>query len=169
MACVAVCAVAVAVCVCCVPPLYMRSVRRYEPLFCEVAQAEGVNASTLLAVANAESGFDPEARSKAGAKGIAQLMPATAEWVAKRAGLAYDEALLYDAEYNLTVAAKYLAYLGGKFEGEWVFAAYNAGENAVRAWLAEGISIEDIPYRETREYVRKVTLLEKRYRRILGG
>ena len=69
----------------------------------------------------------------------------------------------YNPRYNVHVATLYLVYLGTKFEGDWLSVAYNAGEGVAAQWQQEGVSIEDIPYAETREYVRKVRKLTKRY------
>ena len=111
----------------------------------------GVDPRLLAAVTWAESGFDPDAVSRAGAIGLTQLMPATA------AGLGVDPT---DPIQNLEGGARYLAWTIEEFGSvELGLAAYNAGPGAVRA--AGGVP--DIP--ETRAYVPKV--LE--YYRLLGG
>ena len=145
------------------PPLYMDRATSYLPLFRRYAARYGLDICLLLAIANAESAFDAAATSSAGAVGLMQLMPSTAEWVAARNGWEYREQELFEAEYNLAIACSYIVYLRGKFRDEWVLAAYNAGEGVVGEWLREGRTAENIPYRETRDYVAKVRKLSKRY------
>lgn len=110
------------------------------------AQRHGINPAVVAAVMRVESSFRPRARSHAGARGLMQLMPATAA----RFGVAVDE--LYDPERNLEAGVRYLRFLLDRFGNDpvRVFAAYNAGENAVERY--GGVP----PYRETRDYVRKV-------------
>ena len=154
---------------CCVwlaiPPLYEGRARGYLPLFRAESAEWGVPLFLLLAVVNAESAFDARAVSDAGAVGLMQVMPATAGWVAASNGWAYAPEMLYEPAYNVRVGAAYLAYLATKFEGEWVYAAYNAGEGMAAQWIKEGVSADAVPYRETREYVRKVRKLSKAYAR----
>ena len=83
-----------------------------------------------------ESGFKPMAKSGKGARGLMQLMPSTAEWIANKNGIAYSEELLVNAEYNLELGCAYLSYLSSRFDGKRnIAAAYNAGEGDVRKWL----------------------------------
>ena len=139
--------------------------KKYVGMFRVQSAETGVAVEVLLAVANVESAFDPDAVSNVGAVGLMQVMPATARWMAQREGWAYEDALLRDPAYNLRAGATYLAYLATKFEGDWILAAYNAGEGVVERWIADGVRIEDIPYKETREYLSKVRKLTKAYRR----
>ena len=117
-----------------------------------VSEVFGVDAALIRAVMHAESWFQPDAVSHAGAQGLMQLMPATAQ----RFGVAN----VFDPLDNITGGAAYLAWLLQEFEGDLtrVIAAYNAGENAVRRH--GGIP----PFPETREYVRRVKILFQRYR-----
>jgi len=112
----------------------------------------GVDMALVRAIMHAESWFEPEAVSHAGAQGLMQLMPATQQ----RFGVANP----FDPLDNITAGVAYLAWLGEEFGGdlERIIAAYNAGENAVRRH--GGIP----PYPETREYVRRVNILYRRYR-----
>ncbi len=120
-----------------------------------VSDVFGVDAALIRAVMHAESWFEPDAVSHAGAQGLMQLMPATA----RRFGVAN----VFDPLDNITGGTAYLAWLMEEFEGDLprVIAAYNAGENAVRRH--NGIP----PFPETQEYVRRVKILLQRYR--LGG
>lgn len=116
-----------------------------------VSQSFGIDAALIRAVMHAESGFQPDAVSHAGAQGLMQLMPATA----RRFGVAD----VFDPQENITGGAAYLAWLLNEFEGDLtrVIAAYNAGENAVRRH--GGIP----PFAETQEFVRRVRILLRRY------
>ena len=115
----------------------------YSKVIGEIATAEGVPASLLGALVWSESGFNPEAVSGAGARGLTQLMPATA------AGLGVD---IEDPVDNLRGGARYLRQMLDRFGStELALAAYNAGPNAVIR--AGGIP----PYDETRNYVTRVT------------
>lgn len=110
-----------------------------------IARSAGVNENLVHAVVQAESGYNPKARSHAGAIGLMQLMPATA----KRYGVTN----IWDPEQNVTGGSQYLKDLLELFDNnlQLAVAAYNAGEGAV---LKYGKRIP--PYRETREYVRRV-------------
>jgi hypothetical protein len=115
-------------------------------LFLEAGREHDLSADLLAAVARAESAFDPLAVSSKGARGLLQLMPATAQ----RFGVADHE--LFDPERNVEAGARYLAWLLDAFDEDplMVLAAYNAGEGAVRRY--GGVP----PYRETRGYVKRV-------------
>ncbi len=124
----------------------------------------------VLAVANQESAFDRAAVSHAGARGLMQLMPATARRYARQIGVSYIPAdLTEDPFYNVLLGQAVLADLLERFDGALplVLAAYNAGETRVRKWLrdygdprAGEVSmtnwVELIPVAETRNYVQRV-------------
>ena len=124
----------------------------------------GVDRELIYAVIKAESNFDPAAVSHAGAKGLAQLTDGTAKYAAEMMGVEYSSGDSFDAEKNITLAVFYLRYLLDKYDGDLIstVAAYNAGEGNVDKWLADGRNMKDIPFKETKKYVRKVRL----YRRI---
>jgi soluble lytic murein transglycosylase-like protein len=121
-----------------------RSGSRYDKLIDRVARAEGLDASLLRAVVEAESNFDPDAISEKGALGLMQLMPETAR------GMGVTDPF-HPAE-NLEAGARHLRRLLDKYQGKLTLAlsAYNAGEKAVDRY--KGIP----PYPETRDYVKKV-------------
>ena len=124
------------------------------------AREFSVKPELLFAVAETESHFNATAKSKAGAIGLMQIMPKTGEWIADLLSIKnYSESDLYDPKINIRFASYYLAYLSSVFSEEWqVIAAYNAGEGAVKEWI-EGkgvLSPEEIPYLETKEYVKRV-------------
>lgn len=111
----------------------------------------GVEAALIRAIMHAESWFEPEAVSHAGAQGLMQLMPATAS----RFGVVNA----FDPIDNISGGVAYLAWLISEFEQDLklAIAAYNAGENAVRRH--RGVP----PFPETQEYLRRVQILYRRY------
>jgi len=120
------------------------------------------------AIARQESNFDRTALSPAGARGLMQLMPATAADVAARLGLPYDPARLFsDPAYNLTLGSYYIGMRRDGFASVMMaIAAYNAGAGNVRKWLTMNGDprtsvdpvdwVELIPFTETRTYVQRV-------------
>lgn len=147
------------------------------------AAGAAVERAMVLAIARQESAFDPSAISPAGARGLMQLMPATARETAKRAGLAYDlNRLTADPAYNATLGAAHLGELVGYWRGSYIltFAAYNAGPGNVRRWIAAygdprspGVDpvdwVERIPFNETRNYVQRVMENLQVYRERVDG
>ncbi|NLC53870.1 MAG: lytic transglycosylase domain-containing protein [Firmicutes bacterium] len=124
----------------------------------------GVDPQLVAALIYVESKFDPKARSTKGARGLMQIMPETAAWVGTQKGLVLEEEDLDRPEVNIPIGVWYLGYLFREFNGErvLVLAAYNAGGEKVRAWLASGVwtgrvdDLHRIPYLETRRYVAKI-------------
>jgi len=140
-------------------PLHHDAILRRE------AKKNGLEPSLVAALTRAESAFMPEARSPADARGLMQLLPSTAEGVARRNGLVWDGAgSLYRPETNITLGTAYLAQRIGDNGGlaYRALAAYNAGQGSVQRWMAARPQlpadywIETIPFRETREYVPRV-------------
>jgi len=129
-----------------------------------------VGKPVVYAIARQESAFNPQAISSAGARGLLQLMPATARATAKKAGLSYSKGrLTSDAAYNATLGAAHLGELLDSFNGSYVltFAAYNAGSSRSHKWMkaygdprtnrVDTIDwIERIPFTETRNYVQRI-------------
>jgi soluble lytic murein transglycosylase len=128
------------------------------------AKLADVDADLLYGVLRQESLFRTDAASAAGAYGIAQLTPATARETARRWSLpAPNRADLFDPKVSITLGAARLAELQKRFGSALPLAlgAYNAGEAAVTRWLPpraidSDVWIENIPYNETRSYVRRV-------------
>ena len=118
----------------------------YGPMIFETARRHSLNPQVVAALIGAESEGNPRAVSRKGARGLMQLMPATAE----RFGTRKEK--LYDPKENLEAGIRYLSWLVEQFPGDLskVLAAYNAGENTVLRY--GGIP----PYRETRDYVRRI-------------
>lgn len=139
-------------------------VRPAEPF--AVAAAEP---ALVFGVTRQESGFDPKVRSAADARGMMQLLPGTAEIVARKIGVAYDASRLYDPDYNMRLGASFLGQLVDRFGGSYVMAiaGYNAGPGRLDDWIsycgdprAPGADpldfVECIPFSETRNYVMRV-------------
>ena len=116
----------------------------------------------------AESKFDAEARSSAGAVGLMQLTPATAEGIAQFThGSKFQVSDLTNPDINVRYGTWYLRHLLDKYPDERLaLAAYNAGQTNVDDWIARH---EGIQFSQTRAYVDKVESLKKLYRRIYAG
>ena len=125
----------------------------------------------LIALARRESGLNPLARSKVGARGLMQVMPSTARNVAKQQGVVYrGTQALYDPQVNIALATEYYSGLLKRYDGNRVkaLAAYNAGPSRVSRWLGEEQAIDQwvdsLPFSETREYVQAVLTYHVIYR-----
>jgi soluble lytic murein transglycosylase len=141
------------------------------------AQRAGLDPYLVAAVVREESSYYPRALSRAGARGLMQLMPATARPMAEHRGLAFAGGeLLDDPGANLEIGTAFLAGLLQEFKDpRLAVAAYNAGPARVRQWWqARRTSdleawIEQIPFDETRQYVKRVMFSWEEYRRVYGG
>lgn len=132
----------------------------------------------IASIIRQESGFEPVTVSNAGAVGIMQIMPREATAIAAAAGLpSITREQLFDPAINIAVgAAEYAQKLAAMNGNDTLaIAAYNAGEDAVRRWLAQtplgdiDTFLESIPYAETKLYVKSVSRNRFEYRRIYGG
>jgi soluble lytic murein transglycosylase len=138
--------------------------RAFAPLIEQVAEEASVSSSFLRAVAREESGFHTTALSRAGARGLIQILPATAKEIAKGMGIRYERETLSRPEINLALGARFMAMLTNQMRGQLALvpAAYNAGPSVTNRWLQErkdqplDVWIENIPYDETRQYSRRV-------------
>lgn len=128
-----------------VAPSHSKSKNAYDHYIRQAAQTHGVSEGLIKAVMHTESGFNLNARSPVGAQGLMQLMPATAR--------RFNVSNAYDPQQNIFAGAKYLAWLLKRFNGDTrlALAGYNAGEGNVAKY--GGIP----PFRETQDYVRRVT------------
>ncbi|MHB8875518.1 MAG: lytic transglycosylase domain-containing protein [Myxococcaceae bacterium] len=141
------------------------------------AGARGVDPFLMWAVMRRESAFRPEAASAADARGLLQIIPPTALAIAKQMGSPAPEAdALFSPELNIRLAAWYLKALGGRFgHPALTAAAYNAGPRAVVKWAVEkpgvplDLWVEEIPYRETRGYVKQVVADYFAYHALYGA
>lgn len=126
-------------------PSYSRNKNAFDQLIRQAAQHHGVSEGLVKAIMHTESGFNIHARSPVGAQGLMQLMPATAR--------RFNVSNAYDPQQNIFGGVKYLSWLLKRFNGDTrlAIAAYNAGEGNVDKY--GGIP----PFRETQDYVRRVT------------
>ena len=126
-------------------PSYSRNKNAFDQLIRQAAQQHGVSEGLVKAIMHTESGFNINARSPVGAQGLMQLMPATAR--------RFNVSNAYDPQQNIFGGVKYLSWLLKRFNGDTrlAIAAYNAGEGNVDKY-------GDVPpFRETRDYVKRVT------------
>ena len=142
-----------------------RRVATCRELASRYGQASGLDPALVLAVIQAESKGQPRAVSRAGARGLMQLMPATAKALAEEEGIDYPGPdALFDPELNVRLGTLYLARLRRQFRDDpyLYVAAYNAGPGNVDKWqlrnpgLSSAELIEQVAFGETRAYVRRV-------------
>jgi soluble lytic murein transglycosylase len=144
----------------------------YPGLIRQEAAQKHLDPALVAAVIYAETKFDPRT-SSAGAEGLMQLMPQTAQFLAKRSGATtFTNADLSTPAVNIAYGSYYLRYLLNEFHGNLVaaLAAYNGGDGNVQSWIAEAradghrLRIGDIPFPETRAYVQRVLQAQTEYR-----
>lgn len=140
------------------------------------ARDAGLDPAYVYGLIRQESRFVMDARSGVGASGLMQVMPATAKWTAKRIGLPYTPALIADRDTNLRLGNAYLKLVLDDFSGSqpMAAAAYNAGPGRPRKWrdgpvLDPAVWAENIPFPETRDYVKKVLSNAAYYATQLGS
>jgi soluble lytic murein transglycosylase len=143
-----------------------------------VARAKeiGLDPAFVYGLIRQESRFILDARSGVGAAGLMQLMPATAKWTARKIGVPYSPALIADRDTNLRLGNAYLKLVLDDAGGSQAMAAaaYNAGPGRPRKWregpvLDAAVWVENIPFPETRDYVKKVLSNSSYYAALLGG
>ena len=137
--------------------------KEYSEYVSKYSQEYNVDENLIYALIKAESNFEAEAVSNKNAQGLMQLMPATAEDVAKKNGINLTEENILYPDINIQIGTKYISTLLNKYECiEIALAAYNAGSGNVDKWIAngtikaDGSDIENIPFKETNNYVRKI-------------
>jgi soluble lytic murein transglycosylase len=144
-----------------------------------IAQARetGIDAAYVYGLIRQESRFVMDARSYVGAAGLMQIMPGTAKWTARKLGLKYAPQMMTDREMNLRLGTGYLKLVLDDFGGSQPLAAaaYNAGPNRSRRWRDAGPALEpavwteNVPFNETRDYVKKVLANAAIYDAVLTG
>lgn len=142
---------------------------RYEEIIREQSRRYGMEPAFVAGVVYAESRFQPDVESHQGAYGLMQILPDTAAFISERSGI---QGNYRDPETNLRMGIWYLNYLDGRYLGDerLMLAAYNSGEGRVDAWISEeGFDVgEDIPFRETHEYVNNVLEARDTYTELYG-
>jgi len=146
---------------------------RHEDIIRQQAKDKDLDPALIAGVVYAESKFRDGQRSSAGAVGLMQLTPRTARDIARKSGgTAFVEADLGTPQVNIAYGAFYLRYLLDRYGGNEAFAlaAYNGGEGNVDRWIAaardkgEALTVDAIPFAETREYVGRVEQARDQYR-----
>jgi len=136
------------------------------------AAEKSLDPALIAGVIYAETKFDPRS-SAAGARGLMQVMPQTAEFLARRSGAtSFTVADLATPAVNIAYGSYYLRYLLNEYQGNVTdaLAAYNGGESNVDRWIAAAraqghdLTVDEIPFPETRAYVTRVLSAERRYR-----
>ncbi|HUJ49113.1 MAG TPA: transglycosylase SLT domain-containing protein [Bryobacteraceae bacterium] len=131
----------------------------------------------VAALIRQESEFNPKAVSRANARGLTQVMPATGRQLSRKLGIrGYRTSMLFSPDTNLKIGTYYLKALSDQLEGKWeaALASYNAGKSRVVTWLGAGSYhepaefVESIPFNETRVYVESVLRNAEVYRRLYG-
>ena len=141
------------------------------------SQGVGLDPAYVYGLIRQESRFIMDARSGVGASGLMQVMPATARWTAKKIGLTgFTPSQINDRDTNITIGTAYLKLALDDFDGSMPLAAaaYNAGPGRPRNWrngpvLDAAIWAENVPFNETRDYVKKVLANTVNYAAILTG
>ena len=139
--------------------------QNYSNLVEKYSTANNLDSKLVYAIIKAESNFDPNITSNSGAMGLMQIMEETAKEIAEE--LDYDyvtKEILYQPEVNIMIGTRYFSNLLKAYKGNLnlALAAYNAGMGNVNKWIKEGIiksdgsDIENIPFKETNNYVRKI-------------
>ena len=148
-----------------------------QSMFSRYAKARDVDASLLYALARQESAMYERAQSPVGASGLMQLMPATAAYTAQKLGETPPSPnALTNADTNVRLGSAYIKGLLDQYDGNRVLAAaaYNAGPGRVRKWRRESTGqpvdlwVENIPYKETRNYVQNVMVFNAIYQERLN-
>ena len=142
----------------------------------QLASQHGISPAKIFAIIRKESIFQPAIASKAGAIGLMQIMPATASHTASKNGIPYSgKWQLTEPDTNLEIGSQYLTDRINEFGHlAYAAAAYNAGPSRVNQWLAAnpGLPLDEwiaqIPFTETRDYVKRVLEYEKVYEYRLG-
>jgi soluble lytic murein transglycosylase len=142
----------------------------------EWARTAGLDPAYVYGLIRQESRFVSDARSAVGASGLMQLMPSTARWTARKLGLTFSADTITDRDTNIKIGTGYLKMVLDDFGGSQAMAAaaYNAGPSRPRRWrdgppLEPAIWAENIPFNETRDYVKKVLSNATDYAAMLGA
>ena len=145
---------------------------KYQDIVDRYAAEYQLEKSLVNAVIFCESHFETEAVSSADALGLMQVTQETGWWAAEQMGIEAEKLDLTEPDTNIRIGCWYLSWLTEKFDGvtETALAGYNAGHGNVSKWLADeamsadGITLEEIPFEETKSYVKKVQLAQLAYK-----
>jgi len=144
----------------------------HQQIIHNTADKYGIPSSLVFSIARQESAWEFDATSRMGARGLMQLMPATAKQTAKKAQLSYSKDKLFEPQYNITLGSHYITGLLAQYDDHraLAIASYNAGPHRVKQWLKKtnaalplDVWVEIIPFKETRKYVQNVLSYEVIY------
>ena len=148
----------------------------YWPLIKKYSEQHQLDPYVIAALMAQESTFTADIRSAANAYGLMQVIPGTGRRYARALGIRYTSSTLTQPEANIRIGTAYFKDLVDRFGGaHYALASYNAGENRIARWISErpGIKqdefIDDIPFPETQNYVKKILGTAEDYRRLYGG
>ena len=159
--------------------LFYTGIRRFYPLeyseeVKKYAKEYELDQALVYSIIKVESGFNEKAQSKKGAQGLMQITESTGKYIAEK--LKVTEYDLKNGRTNIYFGCYYLRYLFSRFKKlETVIAAYNAGEGKVTEWLNDSRYSDDnktltsIPFRETREYIKKIKKTFVKYNKLYGN
>ena len=147
--------------------------KEYSEYVIKYSQKYEVDENLIYALIKAESNFEPNAVSSQNAQGLMQLLYSTAEDVAKKNHIELTEENILNPDININIGTKYISTLLEKYGCvEVALAAYNAGSGNIDKWIdngtikADGTDIENIPFKETNTYVRKIMRDYENYKKL---
>ena len=137
---------------------------KYSEYVEKYAEEYNIDKYMVYAIIKAESNFDENAKSSSNAIGLMQIMETTAIETAKKMKLEITEEDLFEPDLNINIGLKYFTYLLNQYDNNYPIAiiAYNAGIGNVDSWIkngtikADGTDLENVPFKETNNYVRKI-------------
>ena len=146
---------------------------KYENYVNSASELYGVDESLVYAIIRTESKFDETATSHAGAIGLMQILPSTFEWVKSKSQSETSEEDLKSPEINIDCGVHLISLLIDRYESlDTAICAYNAGIGTIDKWLkdpktsTDGKQLIDVPYPETKNYVKRVRDSQKMYKRL---
>ncbi len=147
--------------------------RPYADQVLRLASEQSLPPSLVFGIVHQESGFDPAAKSRSGARGLMQLMPSTGKEVARRLGMSFSTQRLFEPEYSLRLGTTYFRQMLGIFDNrvELALAGYNGGPGRIgRLWREQQSAgevdrfLEGLTIVESRNYVKRILVLAESYR-----
>lgn len=147
--------------------------RPYADQVTRLAGEKSLPASLVFGIVHQESGFDPAAKSRSGARGLMQIMPSTGKELARRLGMSFSTQRLFDPEYSLRLGTTYFRQMLGMFDNrvELALAGYNGGPGRIqRLWREQQSAgevdrfLEGLTIVESRNYVKRILVLAESYR-----
>jgi soluble lytic murein transglycosylase len=147
--------------------------RPYSDQVLRLAREQSLPPSLVFGIVHQESGFDPAAKSRSGARGLMQLMPSTGKEVARRLGMSFSTQRLFEPEYSLRLGTTYFRQMLGIFDNrvELALAGYNGGPGRIgRLWREQQSAgeidrfLEGLSIVESRNYVKRILVLAESYR-----